>query len=106
MYQPEIRIDCKYLPKLTQYNAEFFSSLKCSDSCFKNGADCTDHKVKCLKYERAPYDLKHVTKTKIQLVNKFVVSPELTELLKISLKDFLRHCFNASYTKNMKPSLC
>ena len=93
--------DCKDFPKLTKYNAEFLSSLKCSDSCFKNSADCTDHKVKCLKYQRAPYDHKGVTKKKIQLVDKFVTLPELTELLNISLKDFPWHCFNASYTKTL-----
>ena len=65
--------DCKDFPRLTQYNVAFFSSLKCSDSCFKNGADCTDHKVKCLQYGRAPYDHKGVTKKKIQLVDKFVL---------------------------------
>ena len=73
--------DCK-----TLYNAEFFSSLKCTDSCFKNDANCTDHKVKCLQYERAPYDHRGVTKKKIHLVDKFVTLPELIELLKICLK--------------------
>ena len=61
--------DCKDFSKLTQYNAAFFSSLKCSDSCFKNGADCTE----CLQYERAPYDHKGVTKKITQLVDKFVL---------------------------------
>ena len=92
----------RIFPKLTQYNAEFFSSLKCcDDSCFKNGADCIDDKVKCLQYERAPYDNKGFTKKKIQLVEKFVTLPELIELLKIRLKDFPRHRFNASYTKTL-----
>ena len=51
--------------------------------CFKNGADCTDHKVKCLQYERALNDHKGATKKKIQLANKFFTLPELIELLKI-----------------------
>ena len=93
--------DCKDFPKLMQYNAEFFSSLKCSDSSFKNGANSTDHKVKCLQYERAPYDHKDDTKKKIQLVDKFATLSELIELLKICLKGFPRHRFNASYTKTI-----
>ena len=68
---------CKDFPKLTHNNAELFSSLKCSDSCFKNSLDCTDHKVKRLQYERAPYNHKGVTKKKIQLADKFVTLPEL-----------------------------
>ena len=87
--------------KLTQYNAEFFSSLKCCDSCFKNGADCIDDTVKCFQYERAQYDNKGVTKKKIQLVEKFATLPEFIELLKIRLKHFPRHRFNASYTKTL-----
>ena len=93
--------DCKDFPKLTHNNAELFSSLKCSDSCFKNSLDCTNHKVKCLQYERAPYNHKGVTKKKIQLADKFVTFPELIELLKICLKDFPRHHFNASYIKTL-----
>ena len=93
--------DCKDFSKLTLYNAEFFSSLKCTDSCFQNDANCTDHKVKCLQYERAPYDHRGVTKKKIHLVDKFVTLPELIELLKICLKDFLRYVLNASYTKTL-----
>ena len=42
--------DCKDFTKLMQYNAEYFSGLKCSDSCFQNGVDCNDDKVKCLQY--------------------------------------------------------
>ena len=93
--------DCKDFPKLMQYNTEFFSSLKCSDSCFKSGADCINHKVKCLQYEMAPYNHKGVTKKKIQLVDKFVTLPELIESQKIHLKDFPRHHFNASYKKTL-----
>ena len=87
--------------KLTQYNAEFFSSLKCCDFCFKNGADCIDDTVKYFQYERAQYDNKGVTKKKIQLVEKFATLPEFIELLKIRLKHFPRHRFNASYTKTL-----
>ena len=62
--------DCKDFPKLAQYNAEFFASLKYSDSCFKNGADCTDHKVKCLQYEKRCYKEKGVYSTRINRITK------------------------------------
>ena len=75
--------DAKDFSKLMQYNAAFFSSLNAVRFYFKNGADCTDHKVKCLQYERALNDHKGATKKKIQLANKFFTLPELIELLKI-----------------------
>ena len=90
-----------------QCNVEYISSLKWSDSCFKNGADCNDDKVKCLQYERAPHDQKGDTKKKIQLVDKFFTLPELTELLKIRLKDFPRALLQCKLHKNnMETSLC
>ena len=62
--------DCKDFPKLAQYNAEFFASLKYSDTKKKNGADCTDHKVKCLQYEKRCYKEKGVYSTRINRITK------------------------------------
>ena len=95
-----VKIFCKDFPKLTQHNAEFFSRLKWSDFCFKNGADCTNHIFKRLQFERAPYDNKGVKIKKIQLVYSFTGINRITK--KISLGPL-----QCELHKNiMEPSLC
>ena len=75
-----------------------FKNLKCIEDCIKKDKNCTDHKVKCLQYERAEYHCKGEIKKKIQLVDKLVTLPQLMELLEARLRDFPRHCFNIAHT--------
>ena len=81
--------------------SEHFSTLKCSDDYFKKSNDCKLHKVKCLQFERSEYEYKGDVKKKLSLVEKYLILPELIDLLRKELHDFLRHRFNVNYTRNL-----
>ena len=73
---------CKTFPKI---DTLAISSLKCSESCYKENKDCTKHTIKVCQFERVVYNHKGKEKKKLKLVDKMITPSELVLLLTKSL---------------------
>jgi len=97
--------DNKALISSAKIDAMEITSLKCSNSCFEQNNDCSDHTVKVHQFERVTYMYKGKEMKKLQLVDKMIKISELIALLKLQLQRFPMHRFNVQHTAETFDSL-